>query len=115
SAKLPAWPGSISWRLSIQAMKAKAYPHIKRRRSILGGIPVVAGTRTPVRAIAGYYQMGMNADEISQSLPHLSLAQVHAALAYYFDHQKEIDRDIARSNDIAYWKRHAEKLAKQPA
>ena len=96
-------------------MKPKNYPYITRLRTILGGIPVVAGTRTSVRAIAGYYQMGLNADEILQSLPHLTLAQVHAALAYYFDHQKQIDREIARSKDIAYWKRQAEKLAKQPA
>ncbi len=96
-------------------MKAKAYPHITRSRAILGGIPVVSGTRTPVRAIAGYYQMGMSADEILQSLPHLTLGQLHAALAYYFDHQKEIDRDIALSNDAGYWKKQAEKLAKQPA
>jgi uncharacterized protein (DUF433 family) len=88
-------------------MRAKAYPHIARHRSILGGIPVVAATRTPVRAIAGYYQMGMNADEILQSLPHLTLAQLHAALAYYFDHQKEIDRDLSRSNDVDYWKKQA--------
>ena len=96
-------------------MKAKAYPHIARNRSILGGIPVVAATRTPVRAIAGYYQMRMSADEILQSLPHLNLAQLHAALAYYFDHQKEIDRDLARSNDVAYWKKRSRKLATQPA
>lgn len=91
-------------------MKTKTYPHIARHRAVLGGIPVVAGTRTPVRAIAGYYQMGLTADEILQSLPHLSLAQLHAALAYYFDHQKEIDRDIARSKDVDYWKKQARRL-----
>ena len=96
-------------------MKAKAYPHITRHRAILGRVPIVLGTRTPVRAIAGYYQMGMSPDEILQSLPHLTSAQLHAALAYYFDHQKEIDRDIARSNDVGYWKKQARRLAKQPA
>jgi uncharacterized protein (DUF433 family) len=95
-------------------MRPKAYPHIVRHRSILGGIPVVAGTRTPVRAIAGYYQMGMNADEILESLPHLTLAQLHAALAYYFDHQKEIDRDLSRTNDLGYWKKQARKFVTQP-
>ena len=91
-------------------MNAKTYSHIVRHRSILGGIPVVAGTRNPVRAIAGYYQMGMNADEILESLPHLTLAQLHAALAYYFDHQKEIDRDLSRTNDLGYWKKQARKF-----
>ncbi len=96
-------------------MKAKDYPHISARQSILAGAPLVSGTRTPVRAIAGYYQMGMSADEILQTLPHLTAAQLHAALAYYFDHQKKIDRDIARSHDVEFWKTQAERFAKQPA
>ncbi len=33
-------------------------------------------------------------DEISRQYPHLSLAEIHAALAYYYDHQEEIDREI---------------------
>jgi len=94
-------------------MKTKAYPHITRKRTILGGIPIVTGTRTSVRAIAGYYQMGMNADEILQSLPHLTAAKLHSALAYYFDHQKEIDREITSSNDVDYWKRQVTKLIAQ--
>jgi len=97
-------------------MKAKtAYPHITRSRTILNGVPIIAGTRTPVRSVAGYYQLGMTADEILQAVPHLSAAQVHAALGYYFDHQKEIDRDIARNSDFEHWKRVARKFAKQPA
>ena len=96
-------------------MKTATYPHITRNKAILGGIPIVAGTRTSVRSIAGYYQMGMSVDEILQSLAHLSAAQVHSALAYYFDHQSEMDRDIARNNDVAYWKKQAEKFAHQPA
>ncbi|MDX1946386.1 MAG: hypothetical protein SFU86_13375 [Pirellulaceae bacterium] len=31
----------------------------------------------------------------SEAYPHLSLAQIHAALAYYYDHQQEIDQQIA--------------------
>jgi uncharacterized protein (DUF433 family) len=96
-------------------MKTKPYPHITRSPRILNGVPIVDGTRTPVRSIAGYYQVGMTVDEIRQSLPHLSPAQLHAALAYYFDHQKEIDRDIARSNDIEFWKKEAAKLLKRHA
>ena len=96
-------------------MKTATYPHITRNKAVLGGIPIVAGTRTSVRSIAGYCQMGMSVDEILQSLAHLSAAQVHSALAYYFDHQSEMDRDIARNNDVAFWKKQAEKFAHQPA
>ena len=96
-------------------MKKKAYPHISWTKAVLGGIPVVAGTLTPVRSIAGYYQMGMTVDEIVQALPHLTLAKAHAALAYYFDHQREIDGDLARTRDLAFWKKQARKFVKVPA
>ena len=97
-------------------MKAKtAYPHITQNRAILNGVPIIAGTRTPVRSVAGYYQMGMTVDEVLQAMPHLTAAEVHGALAYYFDHQKEIDGDIARNSDLEYWKKAARKYAKQPA
>lgn len=90
-------------------MKNRSYPYIVRRRSILSGVPIIAGTRSPVRAVAGYYQMGMTVDEILQALPHLSAAKVHAALAYYFDHKREIDRDAARHANLDFWKKQAEK------
>jgi len=38
--------------------------------------------------------MGMSVDEILATLSHLTPSQVHSALAYYFDNQKEIDCDI---------------------
>jgi uncharacterized protein (DUF433 family) len=39
---------------------------------------------------------GWNADEIHANHPHLTLAQIHAALSYYYDHQAEIDAEIQR-------------------
>ena len=59
-----------------------------------------------------HYQMGMDVDEILTSLSHLTPAQVHAALAYYFDHKKEIDRDLDASSDIEYWKQQV--LSRSP-
>lgn len=58
-----------------------------------------------MRAIAGYYQLGMSVDDILQSLPHLTQSQVHAALTFYFDHQAEIDRDLRRNSDVNYWRK----------
>ncbi len=40
---------------------------------------------------------GWSADEIHVQHPHLSLAQIHAALSFYFDHQQEFDRKIEAS------------------
>ena len=64
---------------------------------ILGGEPIIRGTRTPVRAIVETWRLGMAAEEIPQSLPHLTLAQVFDALSYYSDHQAEINSYIERN------------------
>ena len=39
---------------------------------------------------------GWSPEEISFQYPHLSMAQIHSALAYYWDHQEELDRDVER-------------------
>ncbi len=44
---------------------------------------------------------GMNPDEIHAAYPGLSLAQIHAAFSYYYDHQAEYDAEIARQDEEA--------------
>jgi uncharacterized protein (DUF433 family) len=39
---------------------------------------------------------GSSPEEMAFQYPHLSLSQIHAALAYYYDHQPELDADIER-------------------
>ena len=39
---------------------------------------------------------GWSAEEIHEQYPYMSLAQIHAALSYYYDHQAELDADIQR-------------------
>lgn len=55
----------------------------------------VSGTQTKVIEIAlDRIAHHWDADEIQRQHPHLNLAQIHAALAYYFDHQEELDNQI---------------------
>ena len=92
-------------------MRKTAYPHLAANPRIVGGAPIIKGTRIAVRAIAGYYQLGMGVDEILQSLPHLSQSQVHAAPNFYFDHQEAIDRDLRRNSDVNYWRKQVNRVA----
>jgi uncharacterized protein (DUF433 family) len=71
--------------------------YIVTNEHILGGEPIINGTRTPVRAIVEMWRMGVAPEEIPMHLPHLSLAQVFNALSYYSDHQDEINRYIERN------------------
>lgn len=64
---------------------------------ILGAEPIVKGTRTPVRAVVETWRLGVPAEEITNRLPHLTLAQVFDALSYYSDHQEEINSHIERN------------------
>ena len=72
-------------------------PYITRSPDACGEQPVLAGTRTPVKSIVGYYKMGMRVEEILEGLPHLTPAQVFAAPSYYHEHQAGIEQDIADS------------------
>jgi uncharacterized protein (DUF433 family) len=64
---------------------------------ILGGEPIIKGTRTPIRAIVEIYRLGTSPEEIPSRLPHLTLAQVFDALSYYNDHPDEINNYIERN------------------
>ncbi|MCC6328839.1 MAG: DUF433 domain-containing protein [Acidobacteria bacterium] len=73
--------------------------YVTNDQSILGGEPIITGTRTPVRAIVELYRMGISPEEIPTHLPHLKLAEVFSALCYYSDHMEEINEYI-RANKI---------------
>lgn len=55
----------------------------------------VAGTGTTVHRVAVWYKMGMSAEEIAREFPHLPIANVYAALAYYHANQAEMEAEIA--------------------
>jgi uncharacterized protein (DUF433 family) len=68
---------------------------IVRSPEIRDGRPRIAGTGVTVRRIVGWYKLGLSPEEISTEIPHLSLAQVYAALAYYHANREEIEADTA--------------------
>jgi uncharacterized protein (DUF433 family) len=70
------------------------HPYIVRKSGVCGGSPIIDGTRITVRLIAQLVKTGSSPEDIIASYPHLSLAQIHDAISYYFDHREEIDQDI---------------------
>jgi uncharacterized protein (DUF433 family) len=61
------------------------------------GTAWIEGTTTRVIQVAlDKLTQGWNADEIHLQYPYLSLAQIHAALSYYYDHQESLDAQIER-------------------
>jgi len=60
-------------------------------------VPLIAGTQMKVvELILDHIAYGWSPEELRYQHPHLSLGQIHSALAYYWDHQEELDQDIER-------------------
>ena len=75
--------------------------HIESKPGVCGGKPCVAGTRIRVQDIFVWHEMqGKTPDEIVSDFPQLTLADVHAALAYYWDHREEIHRQMKEADDL---------------
>lgn len=73
---------------------------IESRPGVLGGKPCVAGRRIAVEHIAIWHErLGLSVDEIASEY-ELELADVYAALAYYFAHREEIDQSIQEGEDV---------------
>ena len=66
-------------------------------KKVKGGSPVIKGTRMRVIDIGiDFEYLGMSPDEIVRAHPHISLAQVHTALAYFYKHIKEMREKIKK-------------------
>ena len=62
-----------------------------------GRVPRIVGTTMTVsELVTAQKAYGWSPDELAFQFPHLTLGQIHSALAYYWDHQQELDDEIAR-------------------
>ena len=78
------------------------HPHVVRVSGVCGGAAVVRGTRIPVWILASYAEQGYTtAEDLASLFPHLTLAQIHDALSYWYDHPEEIATDLAAQDAAA--------------
>ena len=69
-----------------------AYEHIYTDEN---GVPQIADANTKViELVLDHLAYGWSPEELALQHPHLTLGQIHSALAYYWDHQSDLDRDI---------------------
>jgi uncharacterized protein (DUF433 family) len=59
----------------------------------------VHGTRLTLDTVLGAYERGDTPQEIVEGFPDLSLADVHAIIAYYFRHREEIDAYLREGDE----------------
>jgi uncharacterized protein (DUF433 family) len=75
-------------------MSKSTEDRITRTPGVCGGKACIAGHRVRVLDVVAWHEhQGMTPDEIVSHIPTITLADVHAALAYYFDHIEEIQQE----------------------
>ena len=74
--------------------RAPRFPHIVRKPRVQGGEPTIEGTRIPVRALVVAARGPRGRAHLQTAYPALTAALIDEALAYYHEHQDEVDRFI---------------------
>lgn len=89
------------------------HAEITKTPGVCGGRPRIAGHRIRVQDIVIEYEwQGLSPEEICQQHPGLSLAEVHAALTFYYEHRAEITAEIEadRKADEEFRRRHPDSI-----
>jgi uncharacterized protein (DUF433 family) len=79
------------------------HPYIIRSSQMHHGEPTIDGSSITVRTVIERTRLGDTPEQIVEAYPVLTLAQVHDALAYYYDHPGEIEGYV-QANREALWR-----------
>lgn len=74
-------------------MLTLSYPHIEKSENQSAHLQRLPRIRI-AQIVMDYIAYGWSVEEICRQHLYLSLAEAHAAMGYYFDHQEEIDQEI---------------------
>jgi uncharacterized protein (DUF433 family) len=101
------------------ALATIAYPHISKTPGVCGGKACIDGTRIRVMDIVVLHEQNMPPEQMLEyySSRPLTLSEVYAAIAYYYDHKDEIEASFEedRQWEADYEPRKAEYLSRQAA
>ena len=82
-------------------METPTGERIAKTPGVCGGRACVAGHRVRVLDVVVWHEhQGMTPDDVVSHVPSLTLADVHAALAYYFDHMAEIQEEMRSEREL---------------
>jgi uncharacterized protein (DUF433 family) len=74
------------------------YPYVEKREGEPARLERIPRVRI-AQIVMDYLEHGWSVDEMCRQHPYLRLSEAHSAMAYYFDHQEEIHREIAEEID----------------
>jgi uncharacterized protein (DUF433 family) len=86
-------------RAGMASAEKVTYEHIVKEPGYCGGKATIGNTRVRVNNVVFLHKDGKTPDQILEHYPDLTFGQVHAALAYYYDHPQEIEAELAADED----------------
>jgi uncharacterized protein (DUF433 family) len=91
------------------------YSHITKQRGVRGGKACIDDTRISVVDVVALLKQGLGDQQIVERYPALNLAQVHAAISYYYENREELEADLAEddSAEAEHERRKAEYLSRR--
>jgi uncharacterized protein (DUF433 family) len=78
------------------------HPHVEVRSDLLGGSPVIRGTRVPVRRLWAWHRKGVSVETLVKRYPSLGWAKVLGGLAFAYDNQELVEADLARERALLH-------------
>jgi len=100
--RLLVWEGRATIDPAMATAPKLEYGHITHDPEVRAGKACIDGTRIAVVDIVVLQKGGYRPEEmLNHYVRPLTLAQVHSALAYYYDHREEVDRYFEESQQAA--------------
>jgi uncharacterized protein (DUF433 family) len=93
------------------------YSHVTKQPGVRGGKACIDDTRIAVADIVALLKAGKIPTEMLAAYPSLNLAQVHAAISYYYENRDEIEATFAKDDEAEteHERRRAEYVARRTA
>ena len=76
------------------------HPHVEVRADLLGGSPMVRGSRVPVRRLWEWHRKGVSVETLVKRYPELGWARVLDGLSFAHDNEELIEADLARERSL---------------
>jgi uncharacterized protein (DUF433 family) len=91
------------------------YSHVTKQPDVRGGKACIDDTRIAVVDVVVLLEQGLGDQQIVERYPSLNLAQVHAAISYYYENREELQKDLAEDDDAEaeHERRKAEYLSRR--
>jgi len=91
------------------------YSHVTKDPEVCGGKACIDGTRIRVMDIVSLKRQGYAPEKVIEAYPSLNLAQIYAALSYYYEHPEEVEASFAedRTWEIEHDRAKAEYLSRK--